>query len=100
MSWAPPHDCQLTLVTRPVGSPPLKILRGLARPKPVPWANTPASLPSTGTGLAGPIDPAPPDGCGAAALAGADPGAGSGAARRRGRHGCHHGNRGCGVAGA
>src|SRR6202167_5820654 len=46
---APPHDDQTTWVTRPVGSPPLKILDGLTSPKPVPLANTPAGWPSVGT---------------------------------------------------
>ncbi len=39
-------------LTRPVGSPPLKILDGSAWPNPWPWANTPASWPSAGAGLA------------------------------------------------
>src|ERR1700689_200641 len=55
VAWASPHDNHTTCVTRPVGSPPLKILAGLTCPNPCPWAKSPASWPSVGTpaGLAG-----------------------------------------------
>src|SRR5215475_6151971 len=46
---APPQDVQVICETRPVGSPPLKILGGLTWPKPAPWANRPAGRPSVGT---------------------------------------------------
>src|ERR1700689_4799299 len=49
VAWAPPHDDHTTLVTRPLGSPPLKILPGLTCPNPCPWAKSPASWPSVGT---------------------------------------------------
>src|ERR1700728_615963 len=49
VAWAPPHDDHTTLVTRPVGSPPLKILPGLTCPNPCPCAKSPASWPSAGT---------------------------------------------------
>src|ERR1700733_4552033 len=48
-AWAPPHDDHTTCVTRPVGSPPLKILAGLTWPNPCPWAQSAASWPSVGT---------------------------------------------------
>src|ERR1700684_1362381 len=44
----PPHDCHAMRVTRPVGSPPLKILDGFTCPKPVPCANIPARRPRVG----------------------------------------------------
>jgi hypothetical protein len=44
----PPQPDQWILLTRPVGSPPLKILGGSALPKPVPWEKSPARRPSTG----------------------------------------------------
>src|ERR1022692_1972498 len=40
-------------VSRPVGSPPLKILAGLTCPKPAPCAKTPTGRPSTGAAAAG-----------------------------------------------
>src|ERR1700683_261359 len=49
VAWVPPHDDHTTFVTRPVGSPPLKILAGLTCPNPCPWAKSPASWPSVGT---------------------------------------------------
>src|SRR5580698_2098848 len=49
VAWVPPHDDHTTCVTRPVGSPPLKILAGLTWPNPCPWAKSPASWPSVGT---------------------------------------------------
>src|SRR5258708_19161772 len=48
-AWAPPHDFHTTCVTRPVGSPPLKILDGLTCPNPLPRAKTPVCRPSGGT---------------------------------------------------
>src|ERR1700728_123416 len=48
VAWVPPHDDPTTCVTRPVGSPPLKILAGLTCPNPCPWAKSPASWPSVG----------------------------------------------------
>src|SRR5215472_7410075 len=53
-AWAPPHDLQTTCVTRPVGSPPLKISEGLTCPNPWPCAKTPAGWPSVGTAADGP----------------------------------------------
>src|SRR5215831_10042707 len=52
-AWAPPHDVQTTCVTRPVGSPPLKISAGLICPNPWPCAKTPAGWPSGGTAADG-----------------------------------------------
>src|ERR1700733_10421395 len=49
VALAPPHDDHTTCVTRPVGSPPLKILAGFTCPNPCPWAKSPASWPSVGT---------------------------------------------------
>src|SRR5580692_3438442 len=49
VAWVPPHDDHATCVTRPVGSPPLKILAGFTCPNPCPWAKSPASWPSVGT---------------------------------------------------
>src|SRR5579863_1128189 len=74
-AWAPPHELQVTSVTRPVGSPPLKILVGLTCPKPCPCANTPASRPSTGTavlGVAGACDATGVAGAAGVAVAAAD----------------------------
>src|ERR1051326_5355428 len=57
----PPQDDQVTCVTSPVGSPPLKILAGLTWPNPWPWAKSPVSWPSVGTaagldgGVVGPV---------------------------------------------
>src|SRR5207247_2046532 len=58
---APPQDVQVMCETRPVGSPPLKILAGRTCPKPSPWAKMPAGRPSVGTtGAAGLEVPAQP----------------------------------------
>src|SRR5215475_7518231 len=48
---APPQNFQVICETRPVGSPPLKILDGRTWPKPSPWAKTPAGRPSVGTAV-------------------------------------------------
>src|SRR5258708_22548457 len=55
-AWAPPHDFHTTCVTRPVGSPPLKILDGLTCPNPWPRAKTPVGCPSGGTAAAGLVE--------------------------------------------
>src|SRR5260221_415657 len=52
-AWAPPHDFPTTCVTRPVGSPPVKILDGLTCPNPRPRPKTPVGRPSGGTPAAG-----------------------------------------------
>src|ERR1700683_395796 len=49
VAWASPHDNHTTVGTRPVGSPPLKILAGFTCPNPCPWAKSPTSWPSVGT---------------------------------------------------
>jgi hypothetical protein len=51
----PPHDRQVILDTRPVGSPPLYTVGGLTWPNPVPWTKSPAGWPSEG-GAAGTVE--------------------------------------------
>src|SRR6516165_6025628 len=75
VAFAAPQELQASLVTRPVGSPPLKILAGLTCPNPAPCANRPASRPSTGTAALDPADAGDAAGAGpAGGVAGAEAG--------------------------